>query len=422
MTTPVQSSTRLHGRWMQLARLGWVIVSATALVAFIAELTIILPAPLPSCTDPQVVCGPWQISQEDINLGVQSGLSETLLLVLYFLNSIFPRVAFFLVGLLIFWRKSDDWVALLLSLMLTLFTTEGIQNLGGFMPVVNLLYSLAISSYYLLPFIFPSGQFAPRWMRWVAISLLPTSVAIQYLPTLGVNVNESVYALALMGVFLIWFLFGGYSVIYRYTRVSNPIERQQTKWVMAGILGSFILFLPFTIIALVYPPSQPSPERLAFLYLVNLPINLLAYLFIPGAIAVAIFRYRLWDIDVLIRRTLVYGALTVTLALVYFGLVTLLQALFSAISNQQSPISNVLSTLAIAALFTPLRRRIQTDIDRRFYRRKYDAQKTLEAFAARARDEVELETLTEHLVGVVQETLQPELVTLWLKPDQKSRQ
>jgi hypothetical protein len=142
----------------------------------------------------------------------------------------------------------------------------------------------------------------------------------------------------------------------------------------------------------------------------------LSFLLIPLSIGVAVLRSHLFDIDVLINRTLVYGSLTATLVALYFGGIVVLQRLFVALTGEKSTLAVVASTLVIAALFTPLRRRIQSFIDRRFYRSKYDARKTLEAFSAQLRDETDLNALSDDLVGVVRETMQPAHVSLWLRP------
>ena len=200
------------------------------------------------------------------------------------------------------------------------------------------------------------------------------------------------------------------SVFARYRR-AVAIEREQIKWLLfaCGIFAAVYLGqIVFNLLG-VFDQGWASAQ---WWYLLG-PLSLMT---IPIAIAIAILRYRLYDIDIIIRKTLIYAALTALLALVYFGSVVLLQRLFGSLTGvAQSPLAIVVSTLAIAALFTPLRRRIQDGIDRRFYRKKYDAQRVLAQFAITARDETDLDALTGELAHVVQETMQPESVSVWLR-------
>ena len=197
--------------------------------------------------------------------------------------------------------------------------------------------------------------------------------------------------------------------VYRFRRVSTPIERQQTKWFLLGF-GLIVALIPVTVFL-------DSTGRDGFLSDVT---DVALWMPLYFGLAIAILRYRLWDLDVVIRKTLVYTALTALLALIYFGGVVLLQRLFGTLTGvAQSPLAVVVSTLAIAALFTPLRRRIQDAIDRRFFRKKYDAQRVLAQFALTARDETDLDALTGELARVVQETLQPEGVSVWLNKERK---
>jgi len=200
--------------------------------------------------------------------------------------------------------------------------------------------------------------------------------------------------------------------VYRYIRVSNLVQRQQTKWVVFAIIIGLLVEAVFTLVAVFFPSLNQSGSLYWLLY--N-NISTYALLLIPLSLFIAILRYRLWDIDNLINRALVYGILTILLALVYFGLIFALQYLLRGIFSQTNDVVIVISTLMIAALFQPLRKRIQTIIDLRFYRRKYDAVKTLEAFSATLRNEVDLNQLSEHLLEVVQETMQPAQVSLWLR-------
>jgi hypothetical protein len=420
INTTTLSHTTLRQPWHNLARFIWIVLTITAVLALIAGSIGLLSEPLPSCTTASVSCGPWSVSQEDMALAAQLKLPVSVMIIGYFVNVFLPKLAFLLVGLFIFWRRSDDWVALLLSLMLIGFMIEGVQNLGTFMPVVNGLYGLITAIFGYLPFIFPNGRIVPKKIRWLVPPIVILLTLTPFLRQLGIAATDQRFTLLTMAAFSLWFVVGGYAAVYRYKHVSTTVEQQQTKWVIAGILGTFVLFIPFTIIGVYFPPSQPSPARLAFVFLVYLPIGLLSYLFVPASIGVAILRYRLYDIDIIIRKTLQYGVVTAVLALIYFGTITLLQSFVGQAMGEQSPLAIVLSTLLIAALFNPLRQRVQAFVDRRFFRQKYDAQQILAQFAQTARDEVDMEALQAELLRVVKETLQPEVVTIWVRDSGKN--
>jgi len=199
--------------------------------------------------------------------------------------------------------------------------------------------------------------------------------------------------------------------LYVRFRHAGGVERQQIKWL--AYAASLVVFGT----TLAYGVYGATGARWTW----QVGISLLAVGLVgtPIAVGIAISRYRLYEIDTLINRTLVYGALTAALALLYLGGVATTQAIFRALTGQeeQPQLAIVVSTLVIAALFNPLRRRMQGFVDRRFYRRKYDAAKTLEAFSAKLRDETDLDSLSSDLVGVVRETMQPAHVGLWLRPD-----
>jgi uncharacterized membrane protein YhdT len=199
------------------------------------------------------------------------------------------------------------------------------------------------------------------------------------------------------------------SVFMRLRRAAG-VERQQIKW-FAYAAAATVIGL---ILAYVIPGVIDTPlwfERVGYTILLALIPS------IPISIGIAILRYRLYDIDLLINRTLVYGSLTAILVALYFGGIVVLQRVFVAFTGQKSTLAVVASTLFIAALFNPLRRRIQSFVDRRFYRTKYDAAKTLEAFSSKLRDETDLDALNEDLLAVVRETMQPAHISLWLRPD-----
>ena len=227
---------------------------------------------------------------------------------------------------------------------------------------------------------------------------LPNPLGVEGLP----NLNRPVQALV-----LILALVATVSLVVVRLRRARGVERLQIKWLIyAGAIGFGGMILRTYFSPLI---GESWGQWVGYL------VVAVGVLGAPAAIGIAILRYRLYEIDLIINRTLVYGSLTATLALLYFGSVTALQSLFSLLTGQSNTLAIVASTLAIAALFIPLRKRIQSFIDRRFYRRKYDAAKTLEAFGSRLRDQTDLERISEDLGEVVDETMQPSHISLWLR-------
>jgi hypothetical protein len=328
------------------------------------------------------------------------------------------------VGVLIVWRKPTEYMALLVSLLLVLMgATPPTTDAGSAQEwwfVIRLVQYASSILLVLVFFTFPNGQFVPRWTRWSALIFIISEAFYHFQPVLPLDLTR--IALTLDNVIWPASLLGiAVAQVYRYRHVSTPRQRQQTKWVVFGLVVGIVGIIAFL-----------TPGWLTFLLKLRVPAWLVAaytlsaytiisalLLLVPLSFGIAILRTQLWDIDVLINRTLVYGVLTAALACMYIGLVLGLQYVVRVVGESRSQLATVGSTLAIVALFQSLRRRIQALIDWRFYRRKYDAQKTLQAFSTRLREETDLNTLRSDLVAVAQDTLQPAHVSLWLVEPEK---
>jgi hypothetical protein len=405
--------TRLRGRRLILARVAWVAVVTLIVVPFLARLPAYYTALQTVCTG--AACGPEQptpasaqaIQKLGLSVGAYAAFTLALTLALAFLC--------FTLGAVIFWRRSDDWMALLVALMVVATVTlngNGVFGSHSSWRVLSIvLYVLGSGVYLLVLSLFPDGRFVTRWARWLLLCWVVS--AMVYLFFRDVSFAHSVYDLVWHAALVLILI----AQVYRHHRAYSPLQRQQTKWILFGGSVTIIIIVGLTVPLYLFPSLGQAGS---FYQLVIGPAYLVTTLIFPLSLGLAILRYRLWDIDIIIHRTLIYSALTVLLAAVYFGLVFALQFLLRGLISQTSGVAIVVSTLAIAALFQPLRRRIQSLIDRRFYRRKYDAARTLAAFSATLRDEVDLNQLRAQLIAVVEETMQPAHVSLWLCPPKRS--
>ena len=412
--TDALTSSTLDGRLLVVARVGWLTVFALTVGLFLAS--------IPAQYDAIVSFSDSDFEPATVRASLEaSGISVQFYAICLISIAFTSTVVWVGVAGVIFWRGADNWIALFASLALVTFGTLSLppglpapadQSSAVWLPI-NLLALIGTVALYIFYLLFPSGRFVPRWTRWAAGLFAAHEVFYWLFPDSFFDVSR---------LFLLDFAmlttFAGIAIgsqMYRYRYVSSPAERQQTKWVVFGLVSAGLGTVAFELSISGSPLDQFGP-----LLALALGAGFFgSLLLIPLSIGVAIVYDRLWDIDIVIRRTLVYGILTASLALVYFGSVAIAQAVFHALTDQEDlpQLTIVVSTLVIAALFSPLRRRIKSFIDRRFYRRKYDARKTLEAFSATLNRETDLDALSDDLVTVVKGTMQPTHVSLWLRPE-----
>lgn len=409
-----EASTRLSGTWLGVARALWVVMLTVALGAYIA----LLP-------------GRFGSLHSLVSVGEQAVLQLGLSANFYAWYHILFEVAFALgctlVGILIFWRRSDDWVAMFMSFALVMYGAR----IGGF-PIdaprvvypearwlVDSLQALGVAFSLLGFYLFPDGRFTPSWTKPLAVIWVAWAISWAVLPNSPINMlrwNEqpstlSYLYLAQSG----WYGSGALALLIRYRRVATPTQRQQAKWVVSGLVFVVLAYVALNLPYAVFEPLKgPGMVRLVY-GLIHKPLLVLALLVMPACFAIAMLRYRLWDIDIVVSRTLVYGALTLMLAAIYFPSMLLLQQIFQVLVGHRSPLAVIAATLGVAILFNPLRTRLNHFVDSRFFPERHDAAETLGLMGTALREEVDINRLTDQLETVIWNTLRPAHVLSWLR-------
>lgn len=408
---------------LRVAQVAWVVFFALALVLYSVGAILYFGNLRQICTAPPIQCAeydfPTALGAAQLNAAGMSLDTYAFLRVGFrVLFSLFPIT----LAALIFARRRSEPMALFVSFFLIFgLTGEATGVLGDKSPVLlvfaKLIEYLSVIFLPLFFGLFPNGRMVPR-VYWLVVVFFG---AVYYGGEIlhADPVSNPIWSVLSYAAWLSVLVGGTAAQIYRYVRVSTSEEKRQTRWVLFGLA-----VMAFSIVALVLfaqiggdPDIGTNrdtnlPRRFAFLVVLNIPFEIV-YL----AIGMAILRSRLFDIDVIIRRTATYAIVVALLLFVYFGSVILLQQLFASVTGQRSEIITIVSTLAIAALFVPLRNRIQNALDKRFNRQRYNAQQVLQEFAVTVRDETNLEKLSAELVNVVNETMQPKSVSLWLKQE-----
>ena len=423
MVTPHTTSTRVRGRRLLLMRLGWTLLTLYNLVVFFVSIPVYYAQLFVVCTDPRQECSDGRLRPGNVqalhHLGISLGSYAAYALTI----SIFASSIFLIVGLVLFWRKSDDWMAVLASTVLIIFAGVGAAPASGFWlpdsPLNTLLAVLAtlilgVGGYCGLGLffsLFPTGRPVPRW-AWTLVFLWLVQIIAWALPP------DSPYQI------LNWprLLFAGEQLvlwgtsmgvqIYRYTLVSDQVERQQCKWLIFGFALALLIDIPYYGLQGLFPAlaAPDSPYRLLYA-----TVRELFLVFIPLSIGIAILRYRLWDIDLIINRTLVYGALTLSVIGLY---VLVVVGLGSLIQVQGNVLLSLLATGLIAVLFQPLRLRLQRGVNHLMYGERDDPYAVLTRLGSHLEATLVPEKVLPTIVETVAQALKLPFVAIALLPEQ----
>lgn len=419
------ADARLTAKRHLLARLVWAVVALLTVGIFVLSLPDYATQMHTICAAPPCANGQLSAAQAQALAGFGFSL-DSYAAIFVALNSTFSAF-WFLVAALLIWRGSADRMTLFTAFTLVTFGVARFPDAPvalaamhptWWLPVMGLRY-LGSACLSFFCYLFPNGRFVPWWTRWVAIAWVLLQIPEFFFPASPLNPIGLPPLLQAAG-FLGFVLSVVVAQTYRYRRVSSPAQRQQTKWVVFGVAIALTGFLALTFLT---PLIVPSAQPLSFSVPSFLAITYAVMLLVPLSLAIAILRHQLYDIDLLINRTLVYGSLTGILFAIYFVSVISVQALIEGVTGirQESALAIVASTLLTVALIQPLRRRIQRGIDRRFYRRRYDAARTLERLASTLRQEVDLQALSDQLLHVVRDTMQPTHLSLWLRSTERRK-
>jgi signal transduction histidine kinase len=407
----------LQGNWLLLSRCAGAVLTVFLLAFFLANLPVYFAQLQTVCV--HALCPHWQLNPANASAIQNAGLSVRLYAIFSLALGLFSALMWFAVAAFIAWRKSNNWMALLTSLFLV--TAEVLLFSGGpgsplaysspawHVPIIALV--LLLSLLYLLVFsLFPNGQFVPSWMPWLVTAQFVLGAIVLCLPTSFSTTGIVFTPLTATLLLSAWTIIIG-GQIYRYQRVSSPSERQQTKWVVLGLIVGAVMGSMYYFSPLVFPSLSVS--GLPYFFLLN-PVFTIALLFTPFCFGIALLHYRLWDIDVIINRTLVYGTLTVSIVTLYVLVVVGLGAVLQSSGNL---LISLLATGVVAVLFQPLRAGLQRAVNRLMYGERDEPYKVISRLGQRLETTLAPDEVLPTIVETVAQALKLPYASITLKQE-----